>query len=88
MTVRYSSHCVVNLKGPVEKISVYVELVSFDLQWLEMVFNFQQVESVFEKPDEKPEEEQSTFASKLFIPFVCCSVRTKIMTGYQERGDW
>ena len=31
-----------------------------------MLFNFQQVESVFEKPDEKPEEEQSTFASKLF----------------------
>lgn len=51
-----------------------------------MVFNFQQVESVFEKPDEKPEEEQSTFASKLFIPFICCSIRTKIMTDYLERG--
>lgn len=29
---------------------------------------FEQVESVFEKPDEKPEEEQSTFASEHLIP--------------------
>ena len=33
-----------------------------------LMIYFEQVESVFEKPDEKPEEEQSTFASKLFMP--------------------